>query len=126
MRETIHFADTAILDSGIRQILRGMPMTPVPRVGAAIFHAATNPSYADVNGSAYLIPDGGEVWRVPRLTLDNTGTGEIMYAKLRDRIVDQDLYVLLRLHSAPAWDSISDVLRCVVPTRNPKGVTVEL
>lgn len=68
-----------------------MDWVSTPRVGASVLHAATDPNYEAVHGSAYALPDGGEVWRIPKELLDNTPSeqGLNMYQQLRDRIVAQ-------------------------------------
>lgn len=57
------FADTAIVPLPVKVILAGIPLTPVPRVAGAIFHAATNPD-PETNGCAWLLLDNGPVFRV--------------------------------------------------------------
>ncbi|KIK09846.1 hypothetical protein K443DRAFT_81785 [Laccaria amethystina LaAM-08-1] len=59
------FADTAIVPIPARLFLAGIPLTPVPRIGGAIFYAATNPDPA-TNGCAWLLPDNGPVFLVPK------------------------------------------------------------
>lgn len=85
------FADTGILGPDIRFLLRGMDWVSTPRVGASVLHAATDPDYEAVHGSAYALPDGGEVWRIPGKLLDNSPgeQGREMYEGLRARIVEQ-------------------------------------
>jgi hypothetical protein len=56
-------ADTAIVPLPVKVLLAGIPLTPVPRVAGAIFHAATNPD-PETNGCAWLLPDNGPVFRV--------------------------------------------------------------
>jgi len=57
------FADTAIVPLPVKVVLAGIPLTPVPRVAGAIFHAATNPD-PETNGCAWLLLDDGPVFRV--------------------------------------------------------------
>lgn len=57
--------DTAILPVAVKLILAGLPMTPVPRVAGAIFYASTEPN-PETSGSAWLLPDDGPVFLVPK------------------------------------------------------------
>jgi len=59
------FADTAIVPTVAKVFLAGLPLTPVERVAGAIFYAATDPD-PETNGSAWLLPDDGPVYRVDR------------------------------------------------------------
>ncbi|KAF9258309.1 NAD(P)-binding protein [Marasmius fiardii PR-910] len=64
---TIHpfFADTAIVSLPVKIFLTGIPLVPVPRIAKAITYAASNPDPA-TSGCAYLLPDGGEVFKIPK------------------------------------------------------------
>ena len=57
--------DTAIVPTVAKVFLAGLPLTPVERVAGAIFYAATDPD-PETNGSAWLLPDDGPVYRVDR------------------------------------------------------------
>lgn len=57
--------DTNIVPIPAKLFLAGIPLTPVPRIAGAIFFSATDPSPAS-NGSAWLLPDNGPVFHVPR------------------------------------------------------------
>jgi len=57
------FADTAIVPTPVKLLLAGIPLTPVPRVAGAIFHAATDPDLS-TSGSGYLLLDDGPVFMV--------------------------------------------------------------
>ncbi|XP_006460744.1 hypothetical protein AGABI2DRAFT_203925 [Agaricus bisporus var. bisporus H97] len=57
------FADTAIVPLPVKVALAGIPLTPVPRIAGAIFHAATNPD-PETNGCAWLLLDDGPVFRI--------------------------------------------------------------
>jgi len=46
-------------------ILVGIPLATVPRIAGAIFYSATNPD-PETSGNAWLIPDNGPVFRVPK------------------------------------------------------------
>ncbi|KAK7037647.1 hypothetical protein VNI00_010867 [Paramarasmius palmivorus] len=59
------FADTDILRPLAKLFLAGIPLTPVPRVAGAIFYAATDPSM-ETSGSAFLLPDNGPVFMIPK------------------------------------------------------------
>ncbi|TFK44278.1 hypothetical protein BDQ12DRAFT_672693 [Crucibulum laeve] len=59
------FADTGIVPVSVKLMLAGIPLTPITRVAGAIFYAATDPDFAS-NGSAWLLPDDGPVFMVPR------------------------------------------------------------
>ncbi|KAF8893434.1 hypothetical protein BD779DRAFT_1467786 [Infundibulicybe gibba] len=59
------FADTAIVPVVAKLFLAGIPLTPVPRIAGAIFYAATSPD-PETNGCAWLLPDDGPVFLVPR------------------------------------------------------------
>ncbi|KAF8629223.1 hypothetical protein AX17_005806 [Amanita inopinata Kibby_2008] len=59
------FADTAIVPIPVKVFLAGLPLATVPRIAGAIFYAATNPDPA-TSGSAWLIPDDGPVFMVPK------------------------------------------------------------
>ncbi|KXN90975.1 15-hydroxyprostaglandin dehydrogenase [NAD(+)] [Leucoagaricus sp. SymC.cos] len=60
---TPFFADTAIVPTPVKIVLAGIPLTPVPRVAGAIFHAATNPD-PETNGCTWLLLDDGPVFCV--------------------------------------------------------------
>lgn len=49
----------------MKVILAGIPLATVPRIAGAIFYAATDPDMG-TNGSAWLIPDDGNVFLVPK------------------------------------------------------------
>lgn len=49
----------------MKLFLAGIPLTPVPRIAGAIFYSATDPDTA-TNGCAWLLPDDGPVFLVPR------------------------------------------------------------
>jgi hypothetical protein len=57
--------DTAILPPIMKIILAGIPLATVPRIAGAIFYSATNPD-PETSGNAWLIPDNGPVFRVPK------------------------------------------------------------
>lgn len=57
------FADTAIVPFAAKVVLAGIPLTPVPRIAGAIFHAASNPD-PETNGCAWLLLDNGPLFRV--------------------------------------------------------------
>jgi len=57
--------ETAIVPIPVKLLLAGIPLTPVPRIAGAIFYTATNPDPA-TNGCAWLLPDNGPVFLVPR------------------------------------------------------------
>ncbi|KAA1467035.1 NAD(P)-binding protein [Dentipellis sp. KUC8613] len=59
------FADTGILPLPIKVILAGVPLTPVPRIAAAILCAGVDPDPA-TNGLPWLLPDDGPVFRLER------------------------------------------------------------
>jgi len=59
------FADTSIVPIPVKLFLAGIPLTPVPRIAGAIFYSATDPDTA-TNGCAWLLPDDGPVFLVPR------------------------------------------------------------
>ncbi|THU85954.1 NAD(P)-binding protein [Dendrothele bispora CBS 962.96] len=46
-------------------LLAGVPVTPVSRVAGAIVYAATHPDAA-TSGCAYMLPDNGPVFKLPR------------------------------------------------------------
>jgi hypothetical protein len=56
-------SDTTIVPLQVKVLLAGIPLTPVPRIAGAIFHAATNPD-PETNGCAWVLPDDGPVFRV--------------------------------------------------------------
>ncbi|KAJ8517966.1 hypothetical protein ONZ45_g4912 [Pleurotus djamor] len=64
---TIHpfFADTNIVPTPVKLFLAGIPKVPVPRIAGAIFHVASNPK-PESSGSAWLLPDDGAVFQVPK------------------------------------------------------------
>ncbi|KAF9254512.1 NAD(P)-binding protein, partial [Marasmius fiardii PR-910] len=49
----------------VKIFLTGIPLVPVPRIAKAITYAASNPDPA-TSGCAYLLPDGGEVFKIPK------------------------------------------------------------
>ena len=57
--------DTAILPPITKVILAGIPLATVPRIAGAIFYSATNPD-PETSGNAWLIPDNGPVFKVPK------------------------------------------------------------
>jgi len=59
------FADTDIVPIPAKLFLAGIPKTPVPRIAGAVVQAATNPD-PETNGCAWLLPDDGPVFMVPR------------------------------------------------------------
>ncbi|ESK87702.1 hypothetical protein Moror_1854 [Moniliophthora roreri MCA 2997] len=59
------FADTNILKPYVKLFLAGVPLTPVPRIAGAIFYASTEPSM-ETSGSAFLLPDDGPVFMIPK------------------------------------------------------------
>lgn len=85
---SLYLSDTTILEAGIRTVLRGLPWTSIPRVGGAIFLAATDPS-PKTNGSAYVLPDDGEVFQLDRTQLDLMSPE--CYDLLRARVIEQAL-----------------------------------
>lgn len=50
---------------GVKVFLAGIPLTPVSRIAGAIIYVATSPDPA-TNGSAWLLPDDGPVFMVPK------------------------------------------------------------
>ena len=46
-------------------LLAGVPLATVPRIAGAICYSATNPD-PETSGNAWLIPDNGLVFRVPK------------------------------------------------------------
>lgn len=74
-------ADTRLMDTTNRLFMAGMPLTPVPRIGGAIFKAATDAD-PETNGAVYTLPDDGEIFRLDhaQLRLD-----EGFYKLLNDR-----------------------------------------
>jgi hypothetical protein len=57
--------DTAIVPLAAKVFLAGIPLTPVSRIAGAIFYSATNPD-PETSGCAWLLPDDGPVFLVPR------------------------------------------------------------
>lgn len=49
----------------VKLALAGIPLTPVSRIAGALFYASTDPNMA-TSGSAYLLPDDGPVFSVPK------------------------------------------------------------
>lgn len=76
------FADTAIVPVPVKLVMAGLPLTPVDRIGGAIFKAATD-SNPESNGGVYTLPDEGDVFRIdrPDLRLDKG-----VYKMLNDRV----------------------------------------
>jgi hypothetical protein len=64
-------ADTPIVSTGFKLFMAGIPLTPVSRIGGAIFKAATDAD-PETNGAVYTLPDDGETFRLnhTQLTLD--------------------------------------------------------
>lgn len=71
--------DTAIVPTAMKVFMAGIPLTPVPRISGAIFLAATDAT-PDTNGAVYVLPDEGEVFRVPHVQLN-----EGVYALINNR-----------------------------------------
>ncbi|KAI0043269.1 NAD(P)-binding protein [Auriscalpium vulgare] len=95
---TIHpwFADTNILPFVVKLALAGIPLTPVDRIAAAIFYAATDPD-PETNGLPWLLPDEGPVFRVDReqLTLGVYGLMDQRVKRLGTFAENVKLSVLL-------------------------------
>ena len=83
--------DTAIVPIPVKLLLAGIPLTPVPRIAGAIFYAATNPNPA-TNGCAWLLPDNGPVFLVPK---EEFKLG--VYKMIDDRVNSLLAYVLFIL-----------------------------
>ena len=49
----------------MKAMLAGIPLVTVPMIAGAIFYSATNPD-PETSGNAWLIPDNGPVFRVPK------------------------------------------------------------
>ncbi|EEB90687.1 hypothetical protein MPER_11071 [Moniliophthora perniciosa FA553] len=56
---------TDILRPFVKLFLAGIPLAPVPRIAGAIFYASTEPSM-ETSGSAFLLPDDGPVFMIPK------------------------------------------------------------
>ncbi|EIN12897.1 NAD(P)-binding protein [Punctularia strigosozonata HHB-11173 SS5] len=74
------FADTNILNTQLKVILAGIPMTPVERIANAIVYSATDPSPL-TNGCPWLLPDDG-----PLLLLEQEVLREGVYDMLNKRV----------------------------------------
>jgi hypothetical protein len=64
----------------MKLVLAGIPLTPIERVSGAIFYAATDVDSSS-NGSAWVLPDEGPVFRLEKETL----TGGV-YDMLAERV----------------------------------------
>ncbi|KAJ3556546.1 hypothetical protein NM688_g1973 [Phlebia brevispora] len=73
------FADTPLINEGIRQFVAGWPLTPVPRIAATALCIASDPDET-TSGHPWLLPDDGEVMR-----LDGADCKEGMYKELDER-----------------------------------------
>jgi len=65
---TIHpfFVDTGpMFPTPMKILVAGVPITPVARVAGAIVYASTSPDPA-TSGCAYMLPDNGPVFKLPR------------------------------------------------------------
>lgn len=56
-------ADTALVSTGTKAFMAGIPLTPISRIGGAIFKAVTDVD-PDTNGAVYAIPDHRETFRL--------------------------------------------------------------
>ncbi|KAF8518750.1 NAD(P)-binding protein [Gautieria morchelliformis] len=97
------FADTPIVSTGFKLFMAGIPLTPISRIGGAIFKAATD-SDPETNGAVYTLPDHGEIFRLNRAQLS---LNEGVYKLLNDRA----RYVL---DVVPRVRSFAAILRDVV------------
>lgn len=80
----IHFTlltDTGILPTPLKVFLAGCPLTPVPRIAGAIIYAASHPDPA-TSGCAYVLPDDGPVFKVPREEF-KAGVYQLLEGKLQ-------------------------------------------
>ncbi len=59
------FADTAIVPPPVKLFLAGIPMTPIERIAGTIFFIATDSS-TETNGCAFMLPDDGPVFMIPK------------------------------------------------------------
>ncbi|KAH7871610.1 uncharacterized protein C8R40DRAFT_1121274 [Lentinula edodes] len=75
------FADTGILPTPLKVFLAGCPLTPVPRIAGAIIYAASHPDPA-TSGCAYVLPDDGPVFKVPREEF-KAGVYQLLEGKLQ-------------------------------------------
>ena len=79
---TRSLVDTAIVPIQVKVLMAGIPLTPVSRIGAAIFSAATDTDPL-TNGAVWTLPDDGPVLRIDRAQLRlNQG----VYKLINDRI----------------------------------------
>ncbi|KIJ49688.1 hypothetical protein M422DRAFT_28053 [Sphaerobolus stellatus SS14] len=102
------FADTAIVPTAVKLFMAGIPLTPIARVGGAIFKAATDRNPAS-NGGVYTLPDEGEVFRIdrPALRLDKG-----VYKMINDRA---DVLRRLERRGTRTAAVIKDVTRIIGP-----------
>jgi len=76
------FADTAIVPTAVKLFMAGLPLTPIDRIGGAIFKAATDQDPVS-NGGVYILPDEGDVFRIDRADFQlNKG----VYKLINDRV----------------------------------------
>ncbi|KAF8825377.1 hypothetical protein HHX47_DHR7000220 [Lentinula edodes] len=73
--------DTGILPTPLKVFLAGCPLTPVPRIAGAIIYAASHPDPA-TSGCAYVLPDDGPVFKVPREEF-KAGVYQLLEGKLQ-------------------------------------------
>ena len=62
--------------------MAGLPLTPVDRIGGAIFKAATDSNPVS-NGGVYTLPDEGEIFRIDRVDLR---LDKGVYRMINDRV----------------------------------------
>jgi hypothetical protein len=88
--------DTAIVSTGLKVFMAGIPLTPISRIGGAIFKAATDVD-PETNGAIYTLPDHGETFRLNRAQLH---LHEGVYKLLNDRaqLVLRSVLTALLLH----------------------------
>ena len=82
----ITIVDTPIVSSGFKLFMAGIPLTPIARIGGAIFKAATDVD-PETSGGVYTIPDHGETFRLNRAQLR-------LYEGVYKLINDRARYVL--------------------------------
>ncbi|KAI0261055.1 hypothetical protein BC834DRAFT_494233 [Gloeopeniophorella convolvens] len=75
------FADTNIVNTGMRLLLAGIPLAPVARIAGAIFRAATDPDMA-TSGCPWVLLDDGPVLLCEKETL-REGVYAMFDARLR-------------------------------------------
>ena len=93
--------DTAIVPFAAKVVLAGIPLTPVPRIAGAIFHAASNPD-PETNGCAWLLLDNGPLFRVKP---DEFKQG--VYGMIDDRANGSLKWVKLLSWSSTYWVTVS-------------------